>query len=95
MDLSIILNIIIICLEVYIFLSIKKTKDVFRYYTFYQNLIALLSSVFYLMIYAHKWFGVGVRYMSTTGLITASLIYYLYLSKNKKIICQKKILNRI
>lgn len=90
MNLSIILNILIICLEVYIILSIKKTKDVFRYYTFYQNLIALLSSIFYLMIYEHKWFGVGVRYMSTTGLITASLIYYLYLSKNKKNHMSKK-----
>ena len=46
---TIAINIIIILLELYVFKSIKRKKDIFKYYTFYQNLKAFDLNIF------HNW----------------------------------------
>ena len=82
---TITINVLIILLELYVFKSIKRKKDIFKYYTFYQNLLLFLASINYL-IFMNISLDIarGVRYVATTGAITAALIYFTLLSNNQK-----------
>lgn len=92
---TITINVLIILLELYVFKSIKRKKDIFKYYTFYQNLLLFLASINYL-IFMNISLDIarGVRYVATTGAITAALIYFTLLSNNQKNRIQKKDVNK-
>lgn len=92
---TIAINIIIILLELYVFKSIKRKKDIFKYYTFYQNLLLFLASIIYLVFMnINLDIARGVRYIATTGALTAAIIYFTLLSNNKKNRIQKKDVNK-
>lgn len=92
---TITINILIILLEIYVFKSIKRKKDIFKYYTFYQNLLLFLASINYLIFMnINLDIARGVRYVATTGAITAALIYFTLLSNNQKNRIQKKDVNK-
>lgn len=92
---TITINVVIILLELYVFKSIKRKKDIFKYYTFYQNLLLFLASINYLVFMnINLDIARGVRYVATTGSITAAIIYFTLLSNNNKNRIQKKDVNK-
>ena len=88
-QIALILNIIIIFLEVYTLCKLKNKIDILKYYTYLQNLIALITSIL-LSIYILLNIPIpeyikGLRYIATTGLISTMFIYIIFLSKNNKL----------
>ena len=89
---SLIINILIIVLESYTLLKIKRKTDIFKYYTYLQNLIALVVSfifVFYLLFnlinnYIIPEYGRGLRYIATCGLASTTFIFVVFLGAGKK-----------
>ena len=90
--LAFILNLIIIGCEIVIFSKIKKKIDIVKYYSFYQNFLALIISIifcFYLVIFMFYDSDVieimrGLRYIETTGLVSLMIIYRIFLSSKDK-----------
>lgn len=83
-----ILNLIIVFLEFIVFIGLKRKNDVFKYYTYFQNYIALITSllfcVFFFTFKECLCLLKGVRYVVTCSLILASFVYIVILSKNNK-----------
>lgn len=84
-----ILNLIIVFLEFIVFIGLKRKNDVFKYYTYFQNYIALITSllfcVFFFTFKECLCLLKGVRYVVTCSLILASFVYIVILSKNNKL----------
>lgn len=89
---SLILNFIIILCEFYTLSRIKNKKDILKYYTYLQNLLALITSVIFIVCLLLAIFlnevipetVKGFRYVTTCGLITTMYVYIIFLSKNDK-----------
>lgn len=90
---ALIINILIIVLESYTLLKIKRKTDIFKYYTYLQNLIALVVSfifVFYLLLnlmnnYIIPEYVRGLRYIATCGLVSTTFIFVFFLGAGKKL----------
>lgn len=88
---AVILNVIIILLEIYVLKNLKRKKDIFKYYTCLQNLFLLISSITYLILMnINPNIARGLRYVATTGALTAAIVYILFLSSNEKNRISKK-----
>ena len=88
---AIIINVIIILLEIYVIKNLKRKKDIFKYYTYLQNLLLLVSSIMYLiLININPNIAIGLRYVATTGSLTAGVVYIFLLSGNEKNRISKK-----
>lgn len=89
---SLILNLIIIGCEIYTLSNIKRKINILKYYTFVQNLLALITSIIYSVYLIISLisnnpppeFVRGIRYVATSGLVVTMLIYVVFLSKNSK-----------
>ena len=89
---ALIINLIILVCEAYVLLKVKVKKHIFKYYTFLQNfLTAIVSIIFIIYIITNMLFNYqipeyvkGLRYITTCGLITTTLIYVLFLTTNDK-----------
>lgn len=85
-------NLTLCAAEIYCLARLRKKRDIFRYYTFLQNFLALVASfLFCIMLARHLFSGAamaeypsGLRYMAGCGLSSAALIYFLFLSSNDK-----------
>lgn len=83
------LNLIIVLSEIVSFSKIKKKTDIFKYYTYLQNLVVLVSSVIITVYLISNLianieipeFVKGIRYIATCGLTTAMFIYIIFLSR--------------
>lgn len=88
MIIAFIINLIIVFLEFIVFIGLKRKNDVFKYYTYFQNYIALITSllfcVFFFTFKECLCLLKGVRYVVTCSLILASFVYIVILSKNNK-----------
>lgn len=86
------LNLIIVISEIYILSRLKNKLEVFKYYTYLQNVICLIvSSLFLIYLVGNVLFDSvipeyirGLRYVVSTSLVFASIIYIVFLSSNKK-----------
>lgn len=89
---ALVINIIILICEIYVLIKVRRKRNIFKYYTFLQNfLTAIVSAIFivYLIInilfsYQITEYIKGMRYVSSCGLITTTIIYVLFLSSNNK-----------
>lgn len=92
MIIVLLLNLIIIISEIYILSRLKNKLEVFKYYTYLQNVLCLIiSSLFLIYIVGNMMFDIvipgyirGLRYVVSTSLVFASIIYIVFLSSNKK-----------
>ena len=69
---ALILNLIIICSVCKVFKKLKDKKEIFKYYTYVQSLLALAVStifVFYFILGEIPSYVRGLRYIVTCGLI--------------------------
>ncbi len=86
-----IINIIIVIIESYTLINLKRKKDIFKYYTYLQNTIALIISILFIISFIINKLSntlipeyiKGLRYISTCSLIFTTIIYVLFLSQNK------------
>lgn len=80
---AILINVGLLGLQGWSFLGIKRKRDLFKYYTYLQNLLSLLVSVFFVLFATLHLLGVetplpfleGLRYVTVTGLLVTMLIY--------------------
>ena len=90
--LSLILNLIIVGCEVWTLSKIREKISIIKYYTFLQNLLALvISSIFSVSIIVAIFhngtipeFVRGLRYVATCGLIATMFIYVAFLSSKSE-----------
>ena len=90
---TLIINILIIILESYTLIKLKRKTDIFKYYTYLQNLIALVVSyifVFYLLLNLINnniipEYTRGLRYIATCGLVSTTYIFVFFLGAGKKL----------
>lgn len=88
---SLVINIILIFIEMYVFLKLKNKKEIVKYYTYLQNLLCLIVSIiFCIFILSNLLFDSivpeyvrGLRYVVSTSLLFTSTIYIMFLSSNK------------
>lgn len=89
---SLILNLILIACEIWTFSKLRKKTDIFKYYTYLQNFLALIVSVAFSVYLVMAVFGngavpefiKGLRYTVTCGLSATTFIYVVFLSRNKQ-----------
>lgn len=89
---ALVFNLIILICEIYVLIKVRRKRNIFKYYTFLQNfLTAIVSAVFIVGLILNILFSYqiteyikGMRYVSCCGLVTASIIYVLFLSSNNK-----------
>ena len=92
MIIVLLLNLIIFISEIYIFSRLKNKVEVFKYYTYLQNFLCLIvSGLFLVYLVCNILFNTlipgyirGLRYIVSTSLLFASIIYIVFLSSNKK-----------
>lgn len=95
---SLLLNLIIIGCEIWTLSKIKKKINIIKYYTFFQNFLALIISVIFsshliivlLLDGTIPSFLRGIRYIATCGLIATMFIYFVYLSSKRRNLLNKK-----
>lgn len=88
---SLIINVILIIIEMYVLLRLRNKKEIFKYYTYLHNLLCLIVSiVFSVFIINNLLFDSivpeyvrGLRYVVSTGLVFTSIIYIMFLTSNK------------
>lgn len=88
---ALIVNLLIIILEVLVLIKVKKKVDIFKYYTYLQNFLTLIVSIVFSIFSIISLINKtevnenikGLRYSVTCGLVSTSLIYALFISKNK------------
>lgn len=95
LSIALILNLILSFCEIYALGNVKGKINILKYYTFLQNFLALIVSVFF-SVYLFEAifldrvipeFVKGLRYVATCGLMATTLIFVLFLSsKNKNIL---------
>ena len=86
-------NLIIIFCELCTLRCVKKKTDILKYYTYLQNLLALLVSIAFsicLIVYIASGreipaFLKGIRYVATCGLVAAMIMFITFLGAGKKI----------
>ena len=86
----------------FIFIKLKDKRDVFKYYTFLQNFIALMTGIiFVIFVIMNLFFDIlipefirGLRYMSTCGLLIAMFVYVIILRNNDKNALSKEDFNK-
>lgn len=89
---ALVINLIILICEIYVLIKVRRKRNIFKYYTFLQNfLAAIVSSIFIVYLILNILFShqiteyiKGMRYVSSCGLITTTIIYVLFLSSNNK-----------
>lgn len=89
---ALIINLIILPGEIFVLTHITKKRNIFKYYTFLQNFITAISSgifIIYLILniffeYQIDEYVKGIRYVTTCGLLTASIVYIFLMSTNEK-----------
>ncbi len=89
---ALIINLIILICEIYVLTKVRRKKDIIKYYTFLQNFLAtIVSAVFIVYLILNIFFEQqvpeyikGLRYVSSCGLLTTTIIYVLFLSSNNK-----------
>lgn len=92
-EISLVINLIIVICEFITLLHIKGKVNILKYYTYLQNLIALLVSLIYsiCVIICLVTGSVipdvikGLRYIATTGLISTMFIFIVFLGAGKKV----------
>ena len=91
LEISLIINIIIIICEIFVLFHIKRKIDILKYYTYLQNLIALIVSLIYsifliVFLVSNKNFEFirGLRYVATCGLVSTLFIFVVFLGSGKK-----------
>lgn len=90
---AVILNLILIGLELIVLISIKGKKNIFKYYTYLQNFLSLITSlifsfgtIFCLSVSESiPEFIKGLRYISVCGLLATLFIYLIFLRKENNI----------
>ncbi len=93
---AIALNSAIVVCEIYTLFNVKKKTDILKYYTYLQNLIALIISVVFLIMTVFSMvcdntvleFVRGLRYIATCGLVTTTFIYTIFLARDKSLITE-------
>ena len=98
LKMALLINLIIIFCEVCTLGHIRKKADLLKYYTYLQNLLALLVSlVFSIYLVMHLISGreipaflEGIRYVATCGLVAAMLMFLIFLGAGKKIALTEK-----
>ena len=94
---ALLLNIVVICCEIYTLKNIKNKIDILKYYTYLQNFLALIvSMIFCIFIIINIFFNIvipefisGLRYIATSGLTATTLIYVVFLSRNNNLLSEK------
>ena len=89
---SLVLNLIIVGSEIWTLSKIRRKINIVKYYTFLQNLLALVVSLIFSVYLAAAIFrgGIvpefvrGLRYIVTCGLMATMFIYVVLLSSNSK-----------
>ena len=89
---ALVINLIILICEIYVLIKVRRKRNIFKYYTFLQNfLTAIASAIFIVYLILNILFSYqiteyikGMRYVSSCGLITTTIIYVLFLSSNNK-----------
>ena len=89
---ALVINLIILICETYVLIKVRRKRNIFKYYTFLQNfLTAIVSTIFIVYLILNILFSYqiteyikGMRYVSSCGLITTTIIYVLFLSSNNK-----------
>ncbi len=90
---ALVLNLILVVCEVYTLFNIKRKVDIFKYYTYLQNFLALIVSVIfcgfivYNLISGNTIPGTikGLRYVACCGLIVTMLVFIFFLGGGKKL----------
>lgn len=90
--LSLITNLAIVALEGWTLGHLRRKRDLFKYYTYLQNLIALLISAVFCICGTAALFQNrsmpqalrGLRYVASCGLTAAMLIYSAFLSSSSQ-----------
>ena len=90
---AVILNLILIGLELIVLISIKGKKNIFKYYTYLQNFLSVITSlifsfgtIFCLSVSESiPEFFKGLRYVSVCGLLATLFIYLIFLRKENSI----------
>ncbi len=90
LGIALVLNLAICCLEICAFRKLRKKTDIWKYYTFLQNFLALLASaVCAVSLALHLGFGCpipelarGLRYIAACGLAAAGLTYGAFLARD-------------
>lgn len=90
---AVILNLILIGLELIVLISIKGKKNIFKYYTYLQNFLSVITSlifsfgtIFCLSVSESiPEFIKGLSYVSVCGLLATSFIYLIFLRKENSI----------
>ena len=89
---SLVLNLIIAGIEIWTLSKIRRKINIVKYYTFLQNLLALVVSLIFSAYLAAAIFSSGtvpefvrgLRYIVTCGLMATMFIYVVVLSSNSK-----------
>ena len=92
LEVSFIINLIIVILEIITLVHIKGKTNIFKYYTYLQNFIALIISFIYLvgigttLITNEPVFEFirGLRYIATCSLVSTTLIFVVFLKAGKR-----------
>lgn len=90
---ALIINLIIVVLELYTLGHIKGKLNILKYYTYLQNLLALLSGIVFSAVLIFCLlsgreipdFIRGIRYIATCGLAATAFIFVVFLGAGKKI----------
>jgi len=87
---ALIINILIIVSEVYVLSKVKNRKDIFKYYTFINNLLCLITSiifviglVLYVLNYNYLDIIRGLRYVVTCNMMSVMIMYFLFIGTDK------------
>ena len=90
---AILINLIIVILEIYTLIHIKGKKNIFKYYTYLQNFIALIISLIFSLYVSLNMisnveipeFVKGLRYVATCGLLATTFIFVVFLGAGNKV----------
>ena len=93
LKIALIINLIIVVLELYTLGHIRGKRNILKYYTYLQNLLALISGlifsavIIYCMLSGREIpeFIRGIRYIATCGLAATTFIFVAFLGAGKKI----------
>jgi len=93
LKIALLINLIIIICELYTLGHIKRKADVLKYYTYLQNLLALIASVVFFVYTIVSMvsggeipsFVRGLRYVASCGLAATMLIFLTVLGRGRKI----------
>ena len=91
-------NVILVICEALTLGHIRSKRDIFKYYTYLQNCLALITSLVFSVCWivctvshrAMPEFAKGLRYVATCGLLSTTLVFILFLGAGKKIAITEK-----